>query len=95
MEVDVRFVDMMIKRNFIALDIGCGIGNAVNGLRTLGHDAYGVDPTTEVPDVAGDLYGHAYFRNIAAIDTTSGNLALKGLPEAMMQSSCRGTFLLS
>ncbi|WP_269936521.1 class I SAM-dependent DNA methyltransferase [Arthrobacter sp. HY1533] len=82
MEVDVRFIDMMSKRCARVLDIGCGIGNAVNGLRARGHAAYGIDPTPEVLEVAGDLYDRTWFRQMAAADATPELLALNGLPQA-------------
>ena len=48
LEVDVRFIDMIVDRESRVLDIGCGIGNAVNGLQARGHDAFGIDPSSEV-----------------------------------------------
>ena len=80
MEVDVRFIDMMSKRCARVLDIGCGIGNAVNGLRAREHAAYGIDPTPEILDVARDLYDPSWFRRMAAVAITTENLALNGLP---------------
>lgn len=82
MEVDVRFVDMMSRRCARVLDIGCGIGNAVNGLRAQGHAAYGIDPTPEVLEVARDLYDPSWFRRMAAVDIEPGTLPLNGLPGA-------------
>lgn len=82
LEVDVRFIDMMSKRRARVLDIGCGIGNAVNGLRARGHAAYGIDPTPEVLDVARDLHNPSWFRRMAAADITAENFALNGLPKA-------------
>lgn len=81
MEVDVRFVDMMSKRSSRVLDIGCGVGNAVNGLRSRGHTAYGIDPTPEVLEVARDLYDSSWFRQIAAIDIAAETLQFNGLPQ--------------
>ncbi|WP_157374940.1 bifunctional 2-polyprenyl-6-hydroxyphenol methylase/3-demethylubiquinol 3-O-methyltransferase UbiG [Arthrobacter alpinus] len=81
MEVDVRFIDMMFRRRAKVLDIGRGIGNAVNGLRARGHAAYGVDPTLEVLEVAGDLYEPSWFRQMAATEATPERLAMKGLPQ--------------
>ncbi len=72
MEVDVRFVDMMTKRRSRVLDIGCGIGNAVNGLRARGHEAYGIDPTPQVLEVAGEFYDPSWFRRMAAGDRAGG-----------------------
>ncbi|MGC0270367.1 class I SAM-dependent methyltransferase [Glutamicibacter soli] len=81
MEVDVRFIDMMSKRCARMLDIGCGIGNAVNGLRARGHAAYGIDPTREVLEVAEDLYEPSWFRQMAATEATPEKLAMNGLPQ--------------
>ncbi len=39
LEVDVRFMDMLSPRGARILDIGCGIGSAVKGLRRRGHEA--------------------------------------------------------
>jgi len=82
MEVDVRFIDMMSRRCARVLDIGCGIGNAVNGLRSRGHEAYGIDPTPQVLEVAGEFYDPSWFRRMAAVDIMPGTLALNGLPQA-------------
>lgn len=82
LEVDVRFVDMMARRSARILDIGCGIGAAVMGLRSRGHSAYGVDPTPEVLEVAADLYQAAWFRRMAAAEISPAALALGGLPES-------------
>lgn len=81
MEVDVRFIDMMSKRCARVLDIGCGIGNAVNGLRARGHAAYGIDPTREVLEVAEDLYEPSWFRQMAATEAAPEKLAMNGLPQ--------------
>lgn len=81
LEVDVRFVDMLSRRSARILDIGCGIGSAVNGLRSSGHEAFGVDPTPEVLIVAEELYESSWFRNMAASDISPATLALAGLPE--------------
>ncbi|WP_038462168.1 methyltransferase [Arthrobacter sp. PAMC 25486] len=81
MKVDVRFVDMISRRCSRVLDIGCGIGNAVNGLRARGHTAYGIDPTPEVLDVAGELYDPSWFRRMASVDLTPETLSLNGLPQ--------------
>lgn len=82
MEVDVRFIDMLAKRAATILDIGCGIGNAVNGLRTRGHHAFGIDPTPEVLEVALDLYDASWFRELQAADITREAMALNHLPQA-------------
>lgn len=81
LEVDARFVDMIARRGARILDIGCGIGAAVNGLRARGHEAYGVDPTRDVLEVAKDLYDSTWFCRMAATDILSAALALRGLPE--------------
>lgn len=80
LEVDVRFIDMISKRHARVLDIGCGIGNAVNGLRSRGHTAYGIDPTPEVLNVAEELYDPAWFRRMAAHDIAPGTLTHNNLP---------------
>jgi SAM-dependent methyltransferase len=82
LEVEVRFVDMITRRGARILDIGCGIGSAVNGLRARGHAAYGVDPTPDVLEVAEAFYGPSWFRKMAATDISPVALALSGLPES-------------
>lgn len=82
LEVDVRFVDMMTRRGARILDIGCGIGSAVNGLRTRGHLAFGVDPTPDVLDVAEAIYDSSWFRKMAATEISPATLALSGLPDS-------------
>ncbi|GAB3537850.1 hypothetical protein GCM10027403_22950 [Arthrobacter tecti] len=62
LSVDARFVDMLSPRNARILDVGCGVGSAVNALRHRGHEAYGIDPTTAVLNVANDLYDSTWFR---------------------------------
>lgn len=79
-EVDVRFLDMLISRSATVLDIGCGIGNAVNGLRTRGHQAFGIDPTVAVLRTAKELYEPSWFRQLGAADITFGRLVNLGLP---------------
>lgn len=80
MEVDVRFVDMIAARTSYILDIGCGIGNAVNGLRCRGHQAFGIDPTPDVLRVAGDLYDQTWFHSMSATDISAPALKAADLP---------------
>jgi len=49
---EARFVDMISPRHSKMLDIGCGHGSAVAALRRSGHEAYGIDPTDVVLDIA-------------------------------------------
>ncbi|WP_241977254.1 methyltransferase domain-containing protein [Cryobacterium sp. Sr8] len=64
LEVDARFVDMLARRGSTELDIGCGHGSAVSGLRARGHAAFGIDPTPEVLDVALDNFDSEWFREL-------------------------------
>ncbi|HCG55713.1 MULTISPECIES: class I SAM-dependent methyltransferase [Brevibacterium] len=80
MEVDARFVDMIAARSSRILDIGCGIGNAVNGLRSRNHRAFGIDPTPEVLHVAHDLFDSTWFRSMRATDASAQALSAEGLP---------------
>ncbi|MGO2051526.1 SAM-dependent methyltransferase [Arthrobacter sp. MYb229] len=82
LEVDVRFVDMLSSRAATILDIGCGIGNAVHGLRFRGHNAYGIDPTEAVLQVAAELHDPAWFRPISATEISVDNLVRAELPVA-------------
>ena len=82
LEVDVRFIDMLADRQSRILDVGCGIGNAVNGLRTRGHDAYGVDPSSDVLEVAADLYNPSWFRDLSASDISPTTLDEHALPRS-------------
>lgn len=98
MEVEVRFVDMIAGRSARILDVGCGIGNAVNGLRSRGHLAFGIDPTPAVLAVAEDLYDRAWFRRISAVDLTPDQLADSGLPtmyDVILMSGNVSAFLTS
>lgn len=79
-EVDVRFLDMLISRSATVLDIGCGIGNAVHGLRSRGHQAFGIDPTVVVLQTAEELYEPSWFRQLRATDISVGRLTDLGLP---------------
>jgi SAM-dependent methyltransferase len=78
----VRFVDVISRRNARILDVGCGIGTAVNGLRARGRAAFEVDPTLAVLEVAEDLFDPAWFRNMPATAISPGALASNGLPKA-------------
>lgn len=80
LEVDVRFVDMLSRRAARILDIGCGIGATVGGLRARGHEAYGIDPTETVLRVARELHDPAWFRLLSAAQATSTQLERSGLP---------------
>lgn len=79
-EVDVRFVDMIAARTSRILDIGCGIGNAVNGLRSRGHEAFGIDPTPDVLQVACDLFDPTWFRSMSATEISARALEAAGFP---------------
>ncbi|WP_404289784.1 class I SAM-dependent methyltransferase [Glutamicibacter arilaitensis] len=95
-EVDVRFMDMLCSRAATILDVGCGIGNAVNGLRLRGHNAYGIDPTEAVLQVATELYEPDWFRPISATEISLDNLVGAGLPiayDAILLSGNVPTFL--
>ena len=80
LEADVRFVDVMLPRRSVILDLGCGIGSAVRGLRDRGHEAYGIDPTESVLAVALDMFEPAWFRLLGVGDLTSATLGGQGLP---------------
>ncbi|WP_372697635.1 class I SAM-dependent methyltransferase [Arthrobacter sp. JSM 101049] len=80
LEVDVRFIDMLSARGARILDIGCGIGATVRGLRKRGHDAYGIDPTETVLRVARELHDPEWFRPLSATQATPEQLAGSGLP---------------
>lgn len=82
LEVDVRFVDMLIDRQSGILDVGSGIGNAVNGLRARGHDAYGIDPSSEVLGVAAELYDRSWFRHLSAAEISTAVLEKHDLPQS-------------
>lgn len=80
LEVDARFIDMLVGRRARVLDIGCGIGSAVNALRQRGHDAYGVDPSRSVLDVANDLFDPSWYRQLSADQISETSLREQGLP---------------
>ncbi|NJC21069.1 SAM-dependent methyltransferase [Arthrobacter pigmenti] len=78
LSVDARFIDMLSPRNARILDVGCGVGSAVNALRHRGHEAYGIDPTAAVLDVANDLYDSTWFRCISLEDLSADHLGKPG-----------------
>lgn len=79
--VDARFLDMLAPRNSRILDIGCGIGSAVNALRRSGHIAYGIDPTRAVLDVAEDIFDRGWYRQLAVEQLAHERLRAEGLPD--------------
>lgn len=80
LEVDVRFLDMLLPRRSKVLDVGCGIGNAVSGLRARGHEAFGIDPAPQVLKVAAELYDEKWFRCLASSDISANEFLSAGLP---------------
>lgn len=80
LETAARFVDMLCPRQARILDIGCGIGSSVNALRRQGHQAFGIDPTAQVLQVAGELYRPSWFRNLSAAQLCAQSLAAQNLP---------------
>ena len=82
LEVDARFVDMLARRGSTVLDIGCGHGSAVSGLRARGHAAYGIDPTPEVLDVAFDNFDAEWFRELGVEGLSSQKLTELGIPNS-------------
>ncbi|GAB3544104.1 class I SAM-dependent methyltransferase [Arthrobacter tumbae] len=96
LEVDARFLDMLAPRGSRILDIGCGIGSAVNALRQRGHEAYGVDPTNAVLDVAGELFEESWYRTLPVEEISSPVLLSERLPaqyEAILMSGNVPAFL--
>ncbi|WP_241987621.1 bifunctional 2-polyprenyl-6-hydroxyphenol methylase/3-demethylubiquinol 3-O-methyltransferase UbiG [Cryobacterium sp. TMT1-66-1] len=81
LEVDARFVDMLARRGSTILDIGCGHGSAVNGLRARGHAAFGIDPTREVLGVAFDNFDSDWFRELGVEGLSPERLARVGIPD--------------
>lgn len=81
LEVDARFVDMLAPRCSKILDLGCGHGAAVSALRRSGHEAFGVDPTHEVLQVALDCFEGDWFRLLGAEKLAAGTLRAVGLPD--------------
>ena len=82
LEVDARFVDMLARRGSTVLDIGCGHGSAVSGLRGRGHAAYGIDPTPEVLDIAFDNFDAEWFRELGVEGLSPQKLAELGIPNS-------------
>ncbi|WP_313811480.1 class I SAM-dependent methyltransferase [Glutamicibacter sp.] len=80
LEVDVRFVDMLTPRQARILDIGCGIGSAVAGLRARGHQAFGIDPIPELFQAATALHEPHWFRQMDAGSLDKSDLIATGLP---------------
>lgn len=81
LEVDARFIDMLAARKSRILDIGCGIGTAVNALRRSGHQAYGIDPASAVLDVAADMFDAGWYRQLALEELTGDRRRREGLPD--------------
>ncbi|TFB66344.1 class I SAM-dependent methyltransferase [Cryobacterium sp. Hz9] len=79
LEVDARFVDMLAPRGSTILDIGCGHGSAVNGLRARGHAAFGIDPTPEVLNVAFDNFDSDWYRELGVEELSPVRLAGLGI----------------
>lgn len=82
LQVDARFVDMLARRGSTVLDIGCGHGAAVSGLRARGHAAFGIDPTPEVLNVALDNFGSDWFRELGVDGLSLQRLAELGIPDS-------------
>ena len=78
---EARFVDMISQRHSKILDIGCGHGSAVTALRQCGHEAYGIDPTDVVLDIALDLSNPDWFRRLGATELQRPTLLDAGLPD--------------
>ena len=64
------------------MDIGCGHGSAVSGLRARGHAAYGIDPTPEVLDIAFDHFDAEWFRELGVEGLSPQKLAELGIPNS-------------
>ena len=82
LEAEARFVDMLIGRRSRVLDIGCGHGSAVNGLRARGHSAFGIDSTRVVLDLALDTFDPTWFRELAVESLSARTLANLGIPRS-------------
>ena len=82
LEVDARFIDMLARLVSTVLDIGCGHGSAVSGLRARGHAAFGIDPTPEVLDVALDNFDSDWFRELGVEGRSRHRLAEFGIPNS-------------
>lgn len=81
LEADARFIDMLVRPRARILDVDCGIGTAVNALRQRGHEAYGIDPSQEVLDVANDLFDSHWYRKLNGVDLSGSSLEEQGLPQ--------------
>lgn len=81
LEVDARFIDMIVPRKSTVLDIGCGIGSAVAALRRAEHRAFGIDPNPEVLQVARELFDSVWFRQLSATDLSPGTMPDHQLPK--------------
>lgn len=98
LETPARFVDMLCPRGSRILDIGCGIGNTVNALRQRGHEAFGIDPTKQVLQVAGELFDASWFRELSVEKVDGKNLNAHALPQiydALLLSGNVPAFLTS
>lgn len=80
LEADARFIDMLVQPQARLLDIGCGIGTAVNALRHRNHQAYGIDPSQPVLDVATDLFNPSWYHQLDAKEVSRQTLTELGLP---------------
>jgi len=80
MEANARFVDTLVPRGAVILDVGCGIGSAVAALRERGHKAFGIDPTPAVLEVATERLDPAWFRKAAAAALSLRKFGLVDLP---------------
>ncbi len=79
LETDARFLDALLPRRARVLDLGCGIGAAVNALRRAGHLAWGIDTSGEVLQVAAELFDPAWYRRMPVTDIGSAQLQQAGL----------------
>ena len=82
LEAEARFVDMLVGRRSSVLDIGCGHGSALSGLRARGHSAFGIDPTRVVLDVALDNFDPTWFRELGVESLSAQTLADLGIPRS-------------
>ena len=77
-----RFIDMLVGWRSSVLDIGCGPGSAVSGLRALGHSAFGIDPTRVVLNMALDTLDPTWLRELAVESLSARTLADLGKPRS-------------
>ena len=73
---------MLVGQRSRVLDIGCGHGSAVSGLRARGHSAFGVDSTRVVLDVALDTFDPTWFCELAVESLSARALADLGIPRS-------------